>query len=145
MGLRNPNKQTNKKTNKSFKQTNKQTKVFNKNSTLEATHTACACFECTWSNPQMQPRPSGGALPLNHGRAASNRTIGARQHLLWLTSCSLLPSPCTAKPHTYPSTHTTPLHATALHHTLTPNTRHVSDLDKIVFPKYSSQRSFRTA
>ena len=44
------------------------------------------------------------------------------------------------RPHTYPSTHTTPLHATALHHTLTPSTRHVSKICKIVSPKYSSQR-----
>jgi len=43
------------------------------------------------------------------------------------------------RPHTYPSTHTTPLHGTTLHHTLTPSTRHVSELCKIVFPKYSSQ------
>jgi len=43
------------------------------------------------------------------------------------------------RPHPYPFTHTTPLHATTLHHTPTPSARHVSELCKIVFPKYSSQ------
>jgi len=45
----------------------------------------------------------------------------------------------------YPSTHTTPLHATTIHHTLTPSTRHVNELCKIVFPKYSSQSPVRNS
>ena len=36
-----------------------------------------------------------------------------------------------SRPSTYPSTRTTPLHTTTLHHTLTHSTRHVSILDKL--------------
>jgi len=47
------------------------------------------------------------------------------------------------KPSTYPSTHTTPSHATTLHHTLTHSTQHVSTLYKIV-SKYFSQSIIHT-
>jgi len=82
----------------------------------------------------------GGTPPLNHGRAASTLTIGALQRLLWLTSFSPLASVCTAETlHLSLHPHNT-LTCTTLRHTVTPSTRHVSELDKIVFPKYSSQR-----
>jgi len=80
----------------------------------------------------------GMAPPLNHGRAASTLTIGARQRLFWLTLFSPLASVCTTE------TLNLSLHT---HNTLTCNnppphthtqTRHVSTLDKIV-SKYSSQ------
>jgi len=80
------------------------------------------CFLCTWSFPQLQLRPLGGIPPLNHGRAASTLTIGARHCLLWLTSFSLLASVCTAEtphlahhPHNTPAYNYTPPHTHTLH------------------------------
>jgi len=50
---------------------------------------------------------------------------------VWLRAhCYLLHAP--QRPHTYSDAHTSPLHVTTLHHTLTPSTRHVSELCKIV-------------
>ena len=66
-------------------------------------------------------------LQLARGRARS--WLGAHRYLLHAPP----------RPHTYPSSHTTLIPAPTLHHTLTPSTLHVSELDKIVFPKYSSQ------
>jgi len=58
----------------------------------------------------------------------------------WLRShCYTFHAPPRPRPRIYHPTHTTPLHATTLRHTLTPSTWHVSKLDKIVFPKYFSQ------
>jgi len=78
---------------------------------------------------------------LNHSRAAETSTIGARQRQLWLTLCSPLPFPCTAEtsplsfhPHNTTACNHPPPHT----HTLHTATLHVTKLDKIVFPKYSS-------
>jgi len=80
----------------------------------------------------------GGAPPLNHGRAASTLTTGARQCLLWLTLSSPLASVCTTETlHLSLHTHNTLTCNNPPPHTHTP-TRHVSTLDEIV-SKFSSQ------
>jgi len=82
------------------------------------------------------------------GRGLTQAIMGAwRWHLrlardsadfVWLRAhCHLLHAP--PRPHTYRFTHTTPVYTTTLRHTLTPSTLHISELDKIVFPRYSSQ------
>jgi len=83
---------------------------------------------------------SEGTPPRKHGLSASTPTLPrGMADLGWLGAhrYPLHPPP---RPHDYPCTHITPLHATTLYNTLTPSTRHV----KIVFPKYSSQSQQQT-
>jgi len=79
------------------------------------------------------------APPLNHGLTVPTSTLlrGMADSRWLCASCYPLHAP--SRPDTFPHTYTTPLHATTFLHALTPSTRHVSKLDKIVFPKNSSQ------
>ena len=74
-------------------------------------------------------QPLGGDSPPQSWARGVDTYIAARHDRLWLTSCSLLPSPCTAETsHLFFHPHNT-LAYNHLRHTLTPSTRHVSELD----------------
>jgi len=92
-----------------------------------------------YPRPQHPPCPhhrkqqlGGGSPPPSWDRDLDTYEWRARQHRLCLMSCTLSPSHALPRPHTHPSTHTTPLYASTLHHTPTPSTRHVRELDKTV-------------
>mmetsp|Transcript_45810 Transcript_45810/g.67162 ORF Transcript_45810/g.67162 Transcript_45810/m.67162 type:complete len:203 (+) Transcript_45810:408-1016(+) len=92
---------------------------------------------CTQA-PLHMPQPLGGESP-PQSWACGGDTYEWRAAAPTLFDFVLTVTSSIHRRDTYSDTHRTPLHATTLHHTLTPSTRHVSELSKIVFPKYSSQ------
>ena len=103
--------------------------------------------------PQHPPCPLSQATTIGEGLPPSIMGSQYRHQHCWASWSTLVDFVLTVTLSMYrrdltpilPPTQQTPLHATTLHHTLTPYTRHVSELCKTVFPKYSSQRRIRNS
>jgi len=119
-------------------------------STLSPPH-----IQTSYPRPQQSPCPLSQVTTIGEGLPPSimglrGRPLHCRAARRTLVINQILRShryPLHAPPS--PPTHTTPLHATTLCHTLTPSTRHVRELDKIVFrnipPREASARTKRCA